>query len=154
MCQECRGGGECVLCHREEKLARARSERARRMRLLAHRVGVAACIAATALAGVGAAMIPDPPGPMGAEGHTVIVTRGEVRFVADAIERYWDTHGATCPPSLGELRKQGYLLAPPVDPWGEPLLYGCIETPRSFVVLSKGSDRLAGTADDIAFAVP
>jgi hypothetical protein len=154
MCRDCRGGGECVLCYREELIARARAERNRKLRVVGHRAGVAACIAATALAGIGAALIPDPPLPAGPEGHTTIVARGEVRFVADAVERYWNSHGATCPPSLGELRHEGFLLAAPVDPWGEPLLYGCIEAPRSFVVLSKGPDRLAGTADDVALAVP
>jgi hypothetical protein len=154
MCKECRGGGACILCHRDEQAARARAERNRRLRLVGHRAGVAACIAATGMAGVGAALIPDRPSGLGSDGHTMIVARGEVRFVADAVQRFWDTHGGTCPASLGELRKEGYLLAAPVDPWGEPLLFGCIEAPRSFVILSKGPDRLAGTADDVAFAVP
>jgi hypothetical protein len=154
VCRECRGGGECMLCCREELLARIRVDRHRRMRRLGHQVGVAACIAATALAGLGAALLPDPPLPVSSEGHGEAVARAEVRFVADAVERYFDSHGATCPPSLGELRREGYLAAPPVDPWGEPLLYGCMEAPRSFVVLSKGPDRLAGTADDVDVAVP
>ena len=154
MCKDCRGGGECVLCYREQLAAEARARRNQRVRSVAHHAGVAACIAATALAGVGAALIPDPPLPLGTEGHATIVARGEVRFVADAVQHYWNTHGAICPPSLGELRAEGYLLAPPVDPWGEPLLYGCIDAPRSFVVLSKGPDRIAGTADDVAFAAP
>jgi hypothetical protein len=154
MCRDCCGGGECILCHQEELAAEVRAERNRRLRVLGHRAGVTACVAATALAGIGAALIPDPPLPVGSEGHTLIVARGEVRFVADAVERYWNSHGATCPPSLGELRREGFLLAAPVDPWGEPLLYGCIESPRSFVVLSKGPDRLAGTADDVVLAVP
>jgi hypothetical protein len=154
VCKECRGGGECVLCYREELLSHLRQERSRRLRRIGHQVGVGACIAATALAGVGAALLPDPPLPESGEGHSAYVARGEVRFVADAVGRYWDVHGATCPPSLGELRREGFLVSAPVDPWGEPLLYGCIEAPRSFVVLSKGADRLAGTADDIAVTLP
>jgi hypothetical protein len=153
MCKECRGGGECVLCYREELMVHVRAERQRRLRRLGHQVGVAACVAATVLAGVGAAFLPDPPSP-GNASHNAVVARGEVRFVANAVVHYWGSHGSTCPPSLGELQRQGYLVAPPIDPWGEPLLYGCIEAPRSFVVLSKGPDRLAGTADDVALAVP
>jgi hypothetical protein len=154
MCRECRGQGECVICRRDALTMRMRLQRREKLRRFGHRAGVGACIAATALAGVGAALIPDPPLVAGNDGHAQIVARGEVRFVADAVQRYWESHAATCPASLGELRAEGYLLAAPVDPWGEPLLFGCIDEPRSFVVLSKGPDRLAGTVDDISFATP
>jgi hypothetical protein len=150
VCKDCRGGGECILCYREELEARQRYQRVRRRKQVAHQLGVAACIAATAMAGIGAALLPDPPPPP----RQSLVARGEVRFVAQAVERYWDAHGGICPPSLGQLQEEGYLLGPPLDPWGEPLLYGCVESPRSFVILSKGADHLAGTDDDIALALP
>jgi hypothetical protein len=153
VCRECRGDGECVFCHREQRAAEARQRNRERLRLVAHRAGVAACIAAATLAAVGAALIPDPP--VGdREAHAMIVARGQVGFVAEAVGRYWSAHGDTCPASLAQLRIEGFLASPPIDPWGEPLLYGCIDSPRSFVVLSKGPDRLAGTADDISIAAP
>jgi hypothetical protein len=154
MCKLCRGRGECALCRRELYAAARRRERRRSLARVGHRAGIGACIAATALAGVGAALIPETPPPSMLEAHTVIVARGEVRFVADAVARWADHHGSLCPPSLGTLRQEGYLMAPALDPWGEPLLYGCVDQPRSFVVLSKGPDRQAGTVDDITFSVP
>lgn len=152
MCRDCRGSGECVLCCREEVESRQRLERLRRWKQVGHQVGVAACIAATAMAGVGAALLPDPPPSPGV--HQALAAHAQVRFIADAVERYWDSHDQTCPPSLGQLQEEGYLLGSTVDPWGEPLLFGCIESPRSFVILSRGADHLAGTADDVALALP
>jgi hypothetical protein len=155
-CSACRGDGQCAVCRRERQLAHARAIRQRTLRRLGHRLGVAACVVATGLAAVGAALIPEPPGAPGFESdaHNEIVARGEVRFVGEAIDRWSLAHAGTCPPSLGALRSEGYLVAPAIDPWGEPLLYGCVEQPHAFVVLSKGPDHRVGTHDDVVFATP
>ncbi len=129
------------------------ARRARWQAVVRH-AGVVACVAACGLGAVGAAMLPDAPPPLESDAHLVIVARGEARFVGDAVDRYAAAHGASCPSSLESLRNEGYLLGPPIDPWGEPLLFGCVEGPRAFVVMSKGPDRMAGTDDDIIFAAP
>jgi hypothetical protein len=129
-------------------LRRARLERA------ARRIGVVSCVAFSGVAAVGAALLPDAPQPFGGDPHLAIVAHGQVRFVGDAVLRFTDSRAGQCPSSLRELRREGFLIAPPIDPWGEPLLFGCVEQPRAFVVLSKGADRLAGTEDDVIFATP
>jgi hypothetical protein len=144
---------ECAVCTSERLAELVRVARRRRWRRIGHQMGVFACAASIGLAAVGAALLPDPqPPPL--DEHDQVVARGQVRFVSDAIERWSDAHRARCPASLDALRQEGFLVAPAVDPWDEPLLYGCVESPRTFVVVSKGPDRRAGTADDIVFSVP
>jgi hypothetical protein len=59
----------------------------------------------------------------------------------------------SCPPSLGELRRGGYLVSAPMAPWGGPLLFGCVGDPPTFapvfVPASRGPDRRAGTLDGV-----
>jgi hypothetical protein len=114
-------------------------------------------IGGIALSGIGvagAALLPGSGLPGLDDGRLTLVARGEVRFVGESLLRYSDAHGATCPASLDELRKAGYIMSAPVDPWGEPLLFGCVEGPRAFVILSKGHDREVGTDDDVLFTSP
>jgi hypothetical protein len=146
--------GQCAVCFLERKRAAGRMLRRLRLRGALRTAGVVTCLAASGLAAVGAALLPEPAHPVDADVHLLIVARGELRFVGDAVERWADEHGQTCPPSLSELRREGFLLAAPNDPWGEPLLFGCVEGPRAFVVMSKGPDREAGTDDDLMFAAP
>jgi hypothetical protein len=116
---------------------------------------VVACVAFSGVAAVGAALLPDTPRNVFASApHLRIVARGQVRYVAEAVERWSEQHGGGCPSSLQELRAEGFLtegflIAPPLDPWGEPLLFGCVPRPRAYVVLSKGADHTAGTDDDL-----
>jgi hypothetical protein len=142
---------ECVVCYRERLIAMKRTIRRERLSALARRAAVVTCVALSGAAAAGAALLPEAPMPSANDPHLSIVARGEVRFIGDAVQRYSDAHGAGCPVSLGELRREGYLLVAPIDPWGEPLLYGCVETPRAFVVLSKGPDHEVGTDDDLLF---
>jgi hypothetical protein len=154
-CRECGGGaGACRACRDDRARAEERERRMQRVAAGLRVAGVVACIGASGMAAVGAALLPDEElvGPTAA--HMAIVARGEVRFVGDAVERWSTLHGAVCPSSLGELRREGLLLSAPVDPWGEPLVFGCVDGPRAYVVLSKGPDREAGTADDLMFAWP
>jgi hypothetical protein len=146
--------GQCVQCYRERMIALKRAMRRVALRHAARRVGVVGCVALSGAAAVGAALLPETSPVLFSDPHTEIVARGEVRFVGDAVQRYTETHGASCPSSLGDLRREGYLLAAPVDPWGQPLLYGCVEGPRAFVVMSKGPDQTLGTLDDLVFASP
>jgi hypothetical protein len=101
-----------------------------------------------------AALLPEIPQSAPVSTQEQTVAEGELRFVGDAVLRYGATHGIACPPSLESLQAEGYLLANPVDPWGEPLVFGCVERPHAFVVLCKGPDRQAGTSDDLVFSVP
>jgi hypothetical protein len=64
LCKDCRGGAECVLCYRDTLTALVSAERRRRWRQIGQRAGVAACLTATALAGAGAALLPDPDIPV------------------------------------------------------------------------------------------
>jgi hypothetical protein len=111
-------------------------------------------LATSGLAAVGAALLPDHGTAVFADPHAVMVARGQVRFVSEAVVRFSDTQNQRCPASLATLEREGYLLAAPIDPWGEPLLYGCVEAPRAFVVMSKGPDRQVGTEDDVMIAEP
>jgi hypothetical protein len=142
------------VCFLERKRAAERLLRRLRLRSAARTAGVVACLAASGLAAVGAALIPEPPHPLEGEAHLMLVARGELRFVADAVERWAADHGQECPPSLAALRRDGFLITAPIDPWGEPLMFGCVEGPRAFVVLSKGPDRQTGTDDDLMLAAP
>ncbi|HEY7956223.1 MAG TPA: hypothetical protein VII38_13065 [Polyangia bacterium] len=153
-CADCRGDGECVVCWRERLLAQRREARRRRLADLGRRAAVIACVAVSGAAAVGAALLPSAVPDGFGDPHALYVARSEVRFVGDAVTRFSDAHEGRCPASLGELRASGYLLAAPVDPWGEPLLYGCVDGPRAFVVISKGPDRQMGTDDDLMFASP
>jgi len=140
-----------VVCYRERMQALKAAARKQQLGTLARRGAVIGCVALSCAAAAGAAAWPDGPSPSVSDPHLSIVARGEVSFIAGAVQAYSDAHGATCPPSLGDLRKGGYLLVAPIDPWGETLLYGCVESPRAFVVLSKGPDREVGTNDDLVF---
>jgi hypothetical protein len=148
------GSIECVVCYRERVAAVRREIRRATVVQVARRAAVVGCVAVSGAAAAGAALLPEARLPVAADPHVTFVARGEVRFVGDAVQRYSDAHGATCPGSLANLRKEGYLLIAPVDPWGEPLLYGCVESPRAFVILSKGADREVGTEDDLIFTSP
>jgi hypothetical protein len=140
-----------VVCWRERQAAIRKVLRKQELGNVARRAAVVACVALSGAAAAGAALMPQAHFVTAQDPHLAIVARGEVSFIADAVQRYSDAHGATCPRSLGELRKDGYLLVAPVDPWGEPLLYGCVESPRAFVVMSKGPDHEVGTDDDLLF---
>jgi len=142
------------VCFLERKRTALRIVRRMRLRAAARTAGVVTCLMASGMAAVGAALLPDPARPAEGDAHLALVARGELRFVGDAVEHWAESHGQTCPPSLAALRRDGYLLAAPIDPWGEQLLFGCVEGPRAFVVMSKGADREAGTDDDLMFAAP
>jgi hypothetical protein len=154
MCRDCRADGECVVCYRERVEAVRREIRRGNVIRLARRAAVIGSVALSGAAAAGAALLPEAHSLQPTNPHVAVVARGEVRFVGDAVQRYSDAHGASCPDSLVTLRREGYLLINPVDPWGEPLLYGCVEAPRAFVVLSKGPDREIGTEDDLLFTSP
>jgi hypothetical protein len=155
VCPECRAPDRCVVCHCERVERERRARRRAALETAGRRAGVVACVAFSGLAAVGAALLPDaPPTSFAGEPHLRLVAHGQVRFVADAVQHWSETRGGGCPDSLRELRAEGFLISPPVDPWGEPLLLGCIAEPHAWVVMSKGPDRLAGTADDITYARP
>lgn len=153
-CAECRGDGECIVCWRERLRAERREARRRRLSELGRRAAVIACVAVSGAAAVGASFLPEPPSDGFGDPHALYVAHAEVRFVGDAVVRYSDMHGGRCPASLGTLRASGYLMSAPIDPWGEPLLYGCVDGPRAFVIISKGPDRQMGTDDDLMFGSP
>lgn len=153
-CGECGGGEVCVACHRGRLARIDRALRRMRVQQTLQRVAVVACVTLSGLAGVGAALLPESSPALFEDPHMALVAHGEVRFVGDVVQAYSDAHGTTCLPSLGTLRAQGWLLQPATDPWGQALLYGCVESPRAFVVMSKGADREIGTADDLIFTSP
>ena len=82
--------------------------------------------------------------------------RDQARALVGAATRAileWQEHhpGRVCPRALREAFPAGAADAPPLDPWGEPLVYRCPGTASGdgFDLLSTGPDRRAGTADDI-----
>lgn len=155
VCPECRGPDRCVVCHCERVERERRARRRAALERAGRRAGVIACVAFSGVAAVGAALLPDaPPMSFAADPHLRIVAHGQVRFVADAVQKWAEVRGGGCPASLHDLRSDGFLVAAPVDPWGEPLLFGCVSEPHAWVVMSKGPDRLAGTDDDVTFARP
>jgi hypothetical protein len=112
------------------------------------------CIVIAGSLGLLAALLPELPQRTSSSMREQSVAEGELRFVGDAVLRYGAAHDAACPPSLQSLKEEGYLLANPIDPWGEPLLFSCVEQPHAFVVVCKGPDLQAGTSDDLVFAIP
>jgi hypothetical protein len=153
-CGDCRGAGQCITCYRERRERYRRVLRRQRMAALSQRAALFACIAMSGAAAVGVALLPDRSLCLYTSPHALIVARGQVRLVGEAVQRFADSHGDDCPASLGTVHRAGYLDAAPVDPWGEPLLYGCVDTPRAFVVLSKGPDQQPGTDDDLMYSSP
>jgi hypothetical protein len=77
--------------------------------------------------------------------------RGLVAEYSQAVLHYRARSGAPrCPRRLEELADLGLAQRPPVDPWGQPLVYRCPgESPEGFDVVSTGPDRIEGTADDV-----
>lgn len=153
-CADCRGQDDCVVCFRERVERVRRAVRRAAVRQSFRRAGVVMAVSFCGLAALGASFLPEPRPVAYHDPHLVLVARAGVRFVADAVLRWSDANGARCPDGLGALRRGGYLLAPPIDPWGETLLFGCAEAPRSFVVVSKGPDRELGSDDDVLLAFP
>jgi hypothetical protein len=85
--------------------------------------------------------------------HAVIYTRILLNQHAEAILDWRSKHaGAACPATLEELQVEGFVNVnvPPVDVWGEPLVYRCpVPGGDGFELLSKGRDRIEGTRDDV-----
>jgi len=151
-CRDCRGAGQCITCYRERRARLRRAQRQKRLTEAARNAALFACIATSGVAAVAAAMLPDSALCVSGTPHAVQVARGRVRLVGQAVQHFVEVTGGTCPASLGTLRRAGFLAAPAIDPWGEPLLYGCVDTPSAFVVLSTGPDQIPGTDDDLLYS--
>jgi hypothetical protein len=129
------------LCYVERVTCAVRAARRNRLVEWGRHAMIGLCLATSGTAGLGMALLPIPARLE--SDVSLVVARTEVRVVGDAIDAYAATHGDLCPSSL---------LAVDVtatDPWGEQLLFGCVERPRSFLVVSKGPDRELGTGDDL-----
>jgi hypothetical protein len=153
-CAECRGGGQCILCFREREAIVRRFRRRERLRTFAQRSLVVACVGLSGFTVAGAALLPLASPELLSDPHADVVARGQARVVAGAVGQYLDEHSGACPSALHVLSDAGYLVSPPIDPWGEPLLFGCVDQTRSFVILSKGADREVGTPDDVMVSSP
>jgi hypothetical protein len=117
-------------------------------------VAVVACLGVSGAVAVTAALQPDAP-LVGYHSARAFAEAGDqLRYVGAAVQRFAHAHGGACPASLGGLRRAGYLEIAPIDRWGQPLQYGCVEGPPAFLLLSTGPDRRAGTDDDLLFWSP
>jgi general secretion pathway protein G len=70
---------------------------------------------------------------------------------------FWRTNqtDADCPATLEELHAGSLANAPPVDLWGQPLVYHCPGRDGSpWEVYSKGPDRVDATEDDVRRSPP
>jgi hypothetical protein len=79
--------------------------------------------------------------------------RALVAASTQAVLEWQERHpGRVCPPALEEAFPAGPAGTTLLDSWGEPLVYRCpgAVSADGFDLLSKGPDRRAGTADDIA----
>jgi general secretion pathway protein G len=52
-------------------------------------------------------------------------TRATLLVVHQAIDAYRADHERHCPPTLPDLKRDGYLPVDPVDAWGRPWLLTC-----------------------------
>ena len=59
----------------------------------------------------------------------------------------WMRACTRCEPKANRLTFIGSTQRP-------PLLFGCVDGPRAYVVLSKGPDREVGTPDDLIVTAP
>lgn len=52
-------------------------------------------------------------------------TRATLLLVHGAVHAYRADHERKCPPSIDDLKREGYLRVDPIDAWGRPLLLTC-----------------------------
>lgn len=73
-------------------------------------------------------------------------TRATLGVVAAAVDGYRADHEKKCPPSLEQLKTEGYLAIDPIDAWGRPLRLICPgrKNPDSYDLMSDGPDGLPG----------
>jgi general secretion pathway protein G len=78
-------------------------------------------------------------------------TKMIIHNVQEALVHYATDNTDSCPKSLDELVSQKYLNKPPVDGWGQPLIYTCPgqHNTDGADVVSKGKDKTEGTQDDV-----
>lgn len=78
-------------------------------------------------------------------------TRATLTLVRAGIDDYRADHERKCPPSLSELKTQGYLAIPPVDAWGKSLRLTCPgrKDPKGYDLMSDGPDGELGGLDRV-----
>jgi general secretion pathway protein G len=78
-------------------------------------------------------------------------TRATLSVVHTAVAAYRAEHERRCPPSLGQLRREGYLAIDPVDAWGHPLHLTCPgrKEPDGYDLMSDGPDGEMGGLDRV-----
>jgi general secretion pathway protein G len=78
-------------------------------------------------------------------------TRATLGVVHVALSTYRADHERRCPPTLEQLKKEGYLAIDPVDAWGHPLRLTCPgrKDPGGYDLMSDGPDGEMGGLDRV-----
>jgi general secretion pathway protein G len=81
----------------------------------------------------------------------VRATRATLGVVHVAVAGYRADHERRCPPTLEQLKKEGYLAIDPVDAWGHALRLTCPgrKDPEGYDLMSDGPDGEMGGLDRV-----
>jgi hypothetical protein len=105
MCGDCRGPVECAVCHGERIAASRRAARRAQLRELGRRAAVVSLVAASGVAGLGAALLPE----------SGLCMAGGM------------SGAALVDPGPAELRLEPMPAHARTAAWGEPLMFRCAE---------------------------
>jgi hypothetical protein len=74
-----------------------------------------------------------------------------IKTVEQALVAYQTDHDDVCPKQIDDLFTEHYLTKPPRDRYREPFVFTCpgVHNKDGADIVSKGHDRILGTADDL-----
>lgn len=84
-------------------------------------------------------------------GACITDSKMSIKNVEAGLVHYQTENTDSCPASLGTLVNEKFMTKPPLDSWGQPLLFICPgrHNPDGADIISAGRDHIFGTADDI-----
>jgi general secretion pathway protein G len=74
-----------------------------------------------------------------------------IKTIEQALVAYQTDNTDSCPKAITDLYAGKYLTKEPKDPWGEMLIFKCPgeHNKDGADIISKGKDKVEGTADDV-----